>query len=45
MATLEATESFLLVETIKQRDSSTSNGTPAEDVASGLSRYGEKTPL
>lgn len=45
MATLEATESFLLVETIKRRDSSTSNGTQAEDAASGLSQYGEKTPL
>ena len=45
MATLEATESFLLVETTKRRDSNTSNGTPAEDTASGLSQCGEKTPL
>ena len=45
MATLEATESFLLVETTKGRDSSASNGTPTEGAASGLSLYGEKTPL
>ena len=45
MATLEATESFLLVETTKGRDSSASNGTPTEGAASGISQYGEKTPL
>ena len=45
MATLEVTESFLLVETIKRRDSNTGNDTSTEDTVPGLGQCGEKTPL
>ena len=45
MVTLEATESFLLVETVKGRDGNTGSRITTEDSVPGLGQYGEKTPL
>ena len=44
MATLDVTESYLLVETTKRKDG-TSHDTPGEDTTPGPTQCGEKTPL